>query len=362
MERTILMNAKRYNILTMAIFGSLMLLAMFPCMIIDPCFHFHKPLEGIAYILEDERYQNNGIVRNFEYDALITGTSMTENFKTSMLDEIFDVNSVKVPYSGGRYKEIDDNIKAALENNRNIKKVFRGLDSGFFCIDKDAEFSGIEEQGYQYPYYLLDDNIFNDVSYIFNKQMIHFSTRVLRNTWNGNKMTSFDEYMYWIPNYTFNKEAVLSTFERPVYNSWILEVSEEERETTLGNIKQNVVETASKYPDVTFYYFITPYSICEWDMRFQRNTIDYWVEMERIVIEEILECPNIKLFSFENHFELVCNLDNYKDPYHYGEEVNKIILQCMEKGEYQITKENYKEYLQEIQQFYSSYDYDSIYD
>ena len=57
--------------------------------IIDPYFHYHKPLATLEYPIYNERYQNNGIAKNFEYNAIITGTSMTENFKTSEFDYLF---------------------------------------------------------------------------------------------------------------------------------------------------------------------------------------------------------------------------------------------------------------------------------
>ena len=71
--------------------------------IVDPYFHYHAPLEFLEYPLDNQRYQNDGIVKHFEYDAIITGTSMTENFHTSDLNRLFDVNSVKIPFSGGSY-------------------------------------------------------------------------------------------------------------------------------------------------------------------------------------------------------------------------------------------------------------------
>ena len=43
--------------------------------VVDPFFHFHKPLSGLAYPIDSERYQNDGISRHFTYDAVITGTS-----------------------------------------------------------------------------------------------------------------------------------------------------------------------------------------------------------------------------------------------------------------------------------------------
>ena len=57
--------------------------------IVDPFFHYHAPAGWMSYYLHNQRYQNDGILKHFDYDAMITGTSMTENFKTSEMDEIF---------------------------------------------------------------------------------------------------------------------------------------------------------------------------------------------------------------------------------------------------------------------------------
>ena len=71
----------------------------------DPFFHYHAPLGRFAYPINNQRYQNDGITRHFSYDSIITGTSMTENFKKSEADEIFGADFIKVPFSGGSYKE-----------------------------------------------------------------------------------------------------------------------------------------------------------------------------------------------------------------------------------------------------------------
>ena len=39
---------------------------------VDPYFHYHGPLVGLSYPDGNERYQNDGIIRNFAYDAVIT--------------------------------------------------------------------------------------------------------------------------------------------------------------------------------------------------------------------------------------------------------------------------------------------------
>ena len=51
---------------------------------IDPFFHYHKPKTNeYFYILNNQRSQNDGIIKRFDYTGLITGTSMTENIKAS---------------------------------------------------------------------------------------------------------------------------------------------------------------------------------------------------------------------------------------------------------------------------------------
>lgn len=56
---------------------------------VDPFFHYHKPhTEKYFYYLDNQRSQNDGIIKRFDYNMLITGTSMTENFKTTEAEEI----------------------------------------------------------------------------------------------------------------------------------------------------------------------------------------------------------------------------------------------------------------------------------
>ncbi len=351
------MKAKQFNIIVLAGILIGMIIFALPTIIIDPYFHYHKPLDFLYYPLDSERYQNNGITKNFDYDALITGTSMAENFKTSELNEIFGVNSIKVPYSGGTYKEINKNILVGLETHENVKIVVRGIDYTGLIADKDLE---KHEANLTYPHYLNDNSIFNDIHYVLNKNVFEISKNILFSYGGEAGTTSFDEYSNWNALCTFGKEAVLKTYTRSDKGTEVA-LSDEEKEMIRGNIRQNVVETAQKYPNTTFYLFITPYSVCYWDGVNRSGKLNYWVEAERTAIEEMLRCDNIKLFSFTNNFEWTCDLDNYKDQAHYGEWINSAILQAMYEGKWQLTKENYEDYLQEIMEFYSNYDYDELY-
>ena len=159
---------------------------------VDPYFHYHKPYtEKFFYTLNNERSQNDGISKNFDYEGLITGTSMCENFKTSEAETLFGVKFIKVPYSGGSYKEINDNIETALESNNKLQIVIRSLDMGKIIENKDAMRYDLGE----YPTYLYDNNPFNDVKYLFNKGVIKRLISVMNNylSKGDSGITTFDE-------------------------------------------------------------------------------------------------------------------------------------------------------------------------
>ncbi len=325
---------------------------------IDPFFHYHKPnTEEYFYPLNNERSQNDGMVRNFEYDALITGTSMVQNFKTTEMDALFGTVSIKVPYAGGSFKEIDGNLKVAIENNDNLKMIIRGLDMNHIIQEKD---SMRFEMG-EYPTYLYDNNIFNDVKYVFNRDVIFL--RILPMIESNDAagfvggITKFDDYAYWGSAFTYGINEVCPDGVIEQGPGEPVHLTGDEITMVRDNVCQNITSLAKAHPEVTFYYFFTPYSILWWQSLLVNGTICRQIEAERIVIEEILQCENIKLFSFNNISSITADINNYKDQIHYGPWINSLMLQYMHDEEYLLTKENYEDYLRQELHYYTSYDY-----
>ena len=62
-----------------------------------------------------------------------------------------------------------------------------------------------------------------------------------------------------------------------------------------------------------------------------------------------------------NLFLLLLYLNYYVDDVHYTGDVNNLILQWMKSGEYELTKENYEDYIVKEKAFYTSYDYDQLF-
>mgnify|MGYP001117475343 CR=1 FL=1 len=321
--------------------------------VIDPYFHYHKPLESFSYNIYNERYQNDGIVKHFDYDALITGTSMTENFKSSEMDVLFGVQSVKVPFSGAAYKEIRENLERAFAANKNIRIVLWGLDYNRFCGD----FNAISYDSY--PAYLYDYNPFNDVKYLFNKSVLFGETygNVIAYTKAGGHTTTFDNYCNWNSSQTFGREAVLSQASRPAKTE-----DEAYRKLDPENIEENVLSVVKANPDTEFYLFWTPYSILFFDIANQNGSLKNILLWEKEALELMLPYENIHFFSLFDDYDVITNLDNYKDYLHYHEDINSYLLKCMASGEHELTLDNYVEYCREVWNFYVMYNYDGIYE
>lgn len=361
------MKNKKKSIIWIILYFSLVFLSLgmvaFLVIRIDPFFHYHKPLvDEYSYEIDNPRSQNDGIAKHFDYDALITGTSMTDNFKTSEMDMLFNVHSVKLPYSGGTYKEINDNVINAIEHNKDLRYVVRGLDIGKIVEDKDNMRTDLGD----YPTYLFDDDIFNDVKYIFNRDVIFNRVYPMINAAGRNGftpgITSFDSYSNWMSLCTFGMNTVKPKGVSRVTTTKQVHLSDEQKEMLLENVRVNVASVAAENPDIDFYYFLTPYSAIWWLHYVNNGEVYMQIEAERLLIEELLKYDNIKLFGFGNLPEITADINNYKDTTHYGQWINSLMLKYMHDGKCLLTSDNYEEYLDEELNLYLTFDYASLND
>lgn len=353
------MDAKKWFKNCIAIILLVLVIAAVMVAYFDPFFHYHAPLPGFYYVLDEQRSQNNGITRHFDYDAIITGTSMTENFKTSELDDLFGVRSVKLPYAGATYRELNENLKAAFATHDKIRMVVRSLDMSMVAHDPDT----LREDMGSYPDYLYDDNPVNDVKYLFNRDVIfRYCGVMLLNRLRGvaGGVTDFDTYSYTGDNFlydglsAFGGEAV---FGPPAPER---EITQEEYDNAVRNIREYVCALAIEHPETEFYYFIPPYSMVSWGREKEAGTLGRTIALYRLLVTEVSQVENIHLYAFGTRIEITAELTNYHDPGHYGPWINSLILQEMREGTGRITQDNAEAYLAELETLVRDYDYDAL--
>lgn len=322
---------------------------------IDPVFHYHKPLPGLSYYLWDERYQNDGIARQFDYNAIITGTSMTENFRPSEMDALFGVRTVKTSFSGTTMREVGDHLRRAMEANEHIEMIVIGLD-GRNLRNKPDELRSDEPL----PTYLYDQNPFNDVSYLLNKDiLLRYTMMVLQQTYYGNDTTSMDKYAYWWGTAVPGPETVLGLYSRREIPRDPVMMDSEEEAQIRQTVRKNVADLARDNPDVTFYCYFAPYSILYWDQMQQDGLLEWQLQAYRIAAEELLQYDNIRLYSYLDYYEWTRDLNNYSDIYHHSDEINSRILEQMYEDRGRITLENNAQYWDSLSAYLYGFDFDA---
>lgn len=329
--------------------GILLLMAA-ATVVVDPYFHYHKPLDGLQYPLREERYQNDGILRHYDYTAVITGTSMARNFKASQFEELWGEKTVKTVLPGAAFKEVNDTLKRALSHNPGIRYVVRSLDATMILYDADTNtYEG-------YPEYLYDENPWNDVRYLLNKDMFLKTLRVVRYTLAGDSTTTMDQYSSGEGRY--GRDEVLKSVRYMGEFENETNLTEEDKAVIAENIGKNFLELALANPNVTFYVFFPPYSVYYWKAVAQTKQLHASVEAERITVEILLRAENIRVFHFADETDLTTDLDNYSDSLHYGPWINEKILQWMYEGEHELKRDNYREYFETLEDIYRNFPYE----
>jgi hypothetical protein len=333
----------------------------------DPFFHYRKPRDYFFYKLYDQRSQNDGITRHFDYDAIITGTSMAENFLPSQFDNLMGTNSIKVTYAGATYKEINDNLNVAYESGHEIKYVLRPVDYTLLIKDKDEMRLDMGE----YPVYLTNKNPFDDIKYLINKDvigryMLPLFVEYFKGTPGGH--TSFDEYSYNANLHTFSKDDALvgrTVFEAPTQ---INSLTDEETTMISENVRANVVDIAAAHPETTFICFFPPYSMAYFGGIWESGDLNKILTAKQMATDLMLEYDNIHVYDFATAMDITQDLNRYRDEAHYDQYVNEWIIERVADGEnsgessFRLMKDNAESVIEDEREQFNNYDYNSLID
>ena len=90
-------------------------------------------------------------------------------------------------------------------------------------------------------------------------------------------------------------------------------VTEGTKERVRKNITENIVNLVNKYPDTQFLLFYTPYSALYWESIYRDGTLEKQLELEAIATELLLECDNVKLYSFARETQITGEVNLYRD-------------------------------------------------
>lgn len=299
--------------------------------VIDPFEVYHRATAFIPPIESGtQSYSNAGIAKSYDYDSIIIGSSMTENFRPSQLDALLGGRFVKLCINGGtpfNHKQMMD----IAFGTHDVKRVFYGLDVGalsFFYKTPKAEM----------PTYLYDDNLFNDTQYWFNQSVLAKYIPKCLKTLGQTDPNQRDAMYSWGENFAYGPDAVL---REPIQTAEIPQQPLEEHpslsQQSMLNVEHNFIPFIEAHPDTEFIFFFPPYSLMQWYSFYTQGSLNSTLMQKQAVIQRLLAYDNVKLYDFQAQLDWILNLDHYVDYEHYGAHVNDEIVRMIAAGQCRVT-------------------------
>ena len=341
-------------------FAGIFLAGLIGCMAlviwVDPFFQYHKPLAWFPYLVDNQVNQNPGLAKHMDYDGILIGSSMTASFNTDWFEELMGMKTQKLSYNGSYPKDLSNIMQLVFDaKGDQVKAVYMAVDQSTFSADP-------EETKFPVTDYLYDDNLFNDVPYLLNKDvLLDYILRPLADRKDASDWAEL--YKPWWTDEYYNKANVLMYYEAAEEKQEAEALAADYfKDAVEENLQKNILPYIEAHPETEFYIFYPPYSILFWNDVTREKELEAVIGRLEYMTERLLNYENVHVFNFLGKEEIICNLNNYADYMHYHKNVCRYITECFATGENELHPENYGQAFDEIRTLAMSYDYPAIWD
>lgn len=325
------MSPKRWAIVTLTLLVVALLGIVASVVVIDPFEIYHQATAFIPPITNGtQNYSNAGIAKSYEYDSVIIGSSMTENFRPSQLDALLGGRFVKLPINGGSPFNHRQMMELAFGTHE-IKTIFYGLDVEsltYFYTTPKCEM----------PEYLYDDNLTNDVQYWFNQSVLGKYIPACLKTLGQTDPDQRDTMYCWGDLYNYGKDAALAglKFDKKQFAQEPPSETPTLSQQSMLNVEHNILPFIRENPDTQFIFFFPPYSAARWYEFYRQGQMGYHLNQKEAVADALLPYDNVKIYDFHAETAWITDLDNYIDTWHYGPWISDKMAQSISRDEYRI--------------------------
>lgn len=323
------MGKKRW---TIAVLGALLLL-LAACAgltyAVDPFEQYRE--SAILPLYDQESYNNPGIAKNYDYNAVILGTSMVEMSNPSVIDACFGVRSVKLPMRGSYTAQMGWQLGHVLH-----AKEERGetLDLAILAVDAYS-LMGLVDDDEEIVEYLWNDDLLDDVNYLLNRDVLLVKIpRILHNI--GKDTAGKRDAMYKWTDVTFAAQSVYEA--TPVSPQQEMLDPQYRIERSTENIERHLASQIAAHPETRFLIYMPPYSVGYWYLMTRGGLSEQQFRSRARVCELLLDYPNVEIYDFSSRVEWITDLDQYFDYSHHSSDVSDAIMRAMAAGEGRVTR------------------------
>lgn len=300
---------------------------------VDPFQQYHLPARfAPRYYAAWQRYENPGIARHYDYDRVVTGSSLMENVIPAEVDRVLGGRTVNLAESAQTAFDAAQLLRVALATGR-TRQVIMNLDYNAFSGAPDR--SGFEEP---FPAYLYDDRLWNDVPYLLGVE----STRKSLETALGLAWSRFStdpqRMWYWAEDHRFAAAKAVQGLDAADLNRRFRQPPRT-LEGMQASFEANLVPLIASHPATRFTFVYAPYSQLVWADFRQRGQLDVTLAFREWLLERASRYPNVEIFDFQAVPSIVLDLDNFADIYHHSPAITRAMFEAIAAGRNRLTPE-----------------------
>lgn len=311
--------------------------------IFDPFYQYHEPFFGLEKVLYDRDNQVPGTIRTFTYDSVILGSSVTENFDSAYLDEHFDSTTLKVIKASGSTADLLYYLEQ-VHREQEIKRVLWGVDTAALMAGADTVLYGED-----IPRYLHTRAIWDDIPYLYNKEILLEKLPVML-AYSYMGVNTGGEAYNWSADKEFSAAKAMQAYSKPQTAAEAVDFSAD-----IPLIRQNIeaiITELREHPETEYIMVFPPYSMMWWDCGYVNGVAEEYFYILGEILPALLECENATVYFYQAQKEIICDLDNYMDMIHYAPQINQYMLEAIVNGENMVTRENVPEVLDNMRETY----------
>ncbi len=186
------------------------------------------------------------------------------------------------------------------------------------------------------PDYLSDNNPFNDINYLLNKDVILSSIGRIVAKAAGIEGNEEDAYT-WEDDELFGHKRVIEDYDmvmEGVDRAFAAVHTDEEIEEKIINVRNNIDNIGvyiEAHPEIEYKIFFPPYSMGYWESLREEGDLDEAVDLYKEAVRCLSNYDNVSIYFFMDSYDIIGNLDLYRDICHYRPEINRMINDRMMK-------------------------------
>jgi len=300
---------------------------------VDPFQHYRKS-ERFAprFYNAWQRYENPGIAKHYDYDRVVTGSSLMECVIPEEVDRILGGKTINLSVSAQTAYDAGQLLGVALRTGK-VKQVIMNLDYNAFSGAADR--SGFAEP---FPKYLYDERAWNDLPYLLGIGTLRKSVEtVLGLHWS--RFNSDPRRMwYWMDGHQFFAAKAVQGLDPDNLNARFRQPPRT-LEGMKASFEANLAPLIEQHPGTRFTFVYAPYAILVWLDFAQRGQLDVTLDFRQWLFERTRRYANVEIFDFHAEPAIVMDLDHFTDIYHYSPKLSQALVRAIAEGRYKLTAE-----------------------